>query len=172
MRSVLKNNLRRGMSRWLKHPRLSTTATLTLALGIGLTSVILSLLFATFWPMRYSTPLELASTTTSDSEQVSPSLRSAPSQATQGLGFSRERHLRSDEHRSAGNATSRTSRERLQNRCRTPGSVVCSASRSRILRQQNRTARCIQTGVGDFAPVPNAQGTETTMQPGEKLCTV
>src|ERR1043166_4222789 len=59
MWSVLIQNLRYSIRGLLKSPGFSTTAVLTLALGIGATSAIFSVVYAVFEPMPYPKPDEL-----------------------------------------------------------------------------------------------------------------
>ena len=59
MWSVLIQNLRYSIRSLLKSPGFSTTAVLTLALGIGATSAIFSVVYAVFEPMPYPKPDEL-----------------------------------------------------------------------------------------------------------------
>jgi hypothetical protein len=176
MLNVLNQNLRRRIEGLWKRPGLSTAATLTLALGIGVASVILSWLFATFGPMRYPKAVGLvASNATSDSEQTSRSPRlSSPLRAEKST-LSPERRRPLDEDRSARNSESPNQPQPSPTRRRVPGSAVCSAARatrSRMQRQQNRTARCVQTGVGGLEHLPNAQDTDITIRTREKSCTV
>ena len=59
MWSVLIQNLRYSIRSLLKSPGFSTTALLTLALGIGATSAIFSVVYAVFEPMPYPKPDQL-----------------------------------------------------------------------------------------------------------------
>jgi putative ABC transport system permease protein len=59
MWSALKQNLRYSVRGLLRSPGFSTTATLTLALGIGATSAIFSIVYAVFEPMPYPKPDQL-----------------------------------------------------------------------------------------------------------------
>ena len=59
MLSVLIQNLRYSIRSLLKSPGFSTTALLTLALGIGATSAIFSVVYAVFEPMPYPKPDQL-----------------------------------------------------------------------------------------------------------------
>ena len=59
MWTVLIQNLRYSIRSLLKSPGFSTTALLTLALGIGATSAIFSVVYAVFEPMPYPKPDEL-----------------------------------------------------------------------------------------------------------------
>ena len=167
MLSVLNQNLRRRITAWVKSPGFSTTAMLTLALGIGVASVTLSLLFATFGTIRYPKASMLASSAANDAAQVSRPSRPSSSLAPQKSTLSPERERPLDKHGSAHGSALRNSPQRSPNRRRVPGSVACSAARtirSRMQRQQNRSARCIQTGVGDLEHSPNAQRTDTTIK--------
>src|ERR1043165_2107665 len=59
MWSVLIQNLRYSIRSLLKSPGFSTPALLTLALGIGATSAIFSVVYAVFEPMPYPKPEQL-----------------------------------------------------------------------------------------------------------------
>jgi predicted permease len=59
MWSLLKQNLTYSMRGLLKHPGFSVTAVLTLALGIGATTAIFSVVYAVFEPMPYPQPDQL-----------------------------------------------------------------------------------------------------------------
>ena len=173
MLSVLIQNLRYSIRSLLKSPGFSTAATLTVALGIGVLSVSLSLFVATIGPMSYSRPIQevLTSNVPNNSERATRSLRSSPPiRTTRG-----SRRFLGQQHRSAGIAALRTSPERRPNRRRLSRSVICSAARmthSRGLRQQNRIARCIQTGASDLEHAPTAPTANATNKTGEKSCTV
>src|SRR6476619_3613019 len=55
----LKQNLSYSLRTMLKNPGFTATAVLTLALGIGATTAIFSVVYAVFEPMPYSNPDQL-----------------------------------------------------------------------------------------------------------------
>src|SRR5258705_11553484 len=59
MWSVLRQNLNYSIRTLLKNPGFTATAVLTLALGIGATTAIFSVVYAVFEPMPYPQPDQL-----------------------------------------------------------------------------------------------------------------
>jgi len=175
---MLKQNSRWMNNRWWNRSSFSTIGTLMLALTIGVTSVILSLL-ATVAPTKYSKPYVPAPGPASESEPVSRSPRSSPPRKMQELHARAEPEFPRNEHRSAGKAAPQTSRGRLHNRRRFAGPAICNAARvtrSRI-HSQNRTARrsdrprAFTRGTAVVAACAAAGTSPALTGQGEKSCT-
>ena len=171
MRSVLKQSPLRGLQFRLKQPRFSTSAALILALMIGVTSVIFVGFYTAFGPMRYPKRVAAAmsSTLTGDSEEASPALKFSEFRSTPSL-HSLSDHRSSEAKKPEDRPASRSAAQHSRDRRRARG-VVCTlarAGRARMQRAQSRTARCVQTGVGDLEHPPNSFGNEISI--GSKSC--
>ena len=169
MWSVLKQNPLRGFRLRLKRTGSSTTATLITALGIGAMSVMFSGFYAALGPMRYPKLLEtvMTSSAADDCERVAHSSQVSRFPRAPGLLFSF--HL---SHKPAKRGASREAEEISRNRRHARG-VICTlahSSRGRMQRQPSRTARCVQTGLGDLEHLPNSRVNDISI--GRKSCTV
>ncbi len=158
MRSVLKQNSVRDIRSWLRPARFSTAAALTLAFGVGATSVMLTVGSILSEPQRYPIRDVLTLIAAESSEQVSTAFRA----------------LSSERPNRIGSAPSQTRPEPARRRRRAAGSTCRFARvvRSRSSRQRSQTARCVQTGAGNTEPVPNARDTDATLKAKGNSCTV
>ncbi len=160
MPNRLKQITERAVRFWVKRSGFSTTAVLTLALVIGVASVMLSVLYVRFEPRRYSKPdMPLMTSVAADKpEKPSSRLPERPPESS----------------KAANSVASQTPSGRQQTRRRGSGSScsLARANRSRISKQRNLAARCIQTGVRDTEHLLNPRGADTTLTVRQTSCTV